>query len=188
MNAQPVTLMLEFQDDVTWVRSMPGLELSIELSMPVGVGTLARNVLRHAPPSPLEIEQAIELVEDAVMPARVRLPAALQLFSADQLLYGLASESLGEGPKAALDQSLKSTHRTIATPGLMGLNLSGPWSSSIWLSIDAVEALFNRLIARSEGRPEVQDHLPVDSEYSARLIMVRELLHHWGLNGLNSAA
>ncbi|WP_354444613.1 hypothetical protein [Ottowia thiooxydans] len=176
MNAQPITLSLEFQDEVTWVRSMPGLELSIELSMPVGVGALARNVLRHAPPSPLEIEQAIELVEEAVMPARVRLPAALQLFSADQLLYGLASEFLGEG------------HRTIAAQHPSGLNLSGPWGSPIWLSMDAVEALFNRLIARSEGRPEAQDRLPVDSAHSARLIMVRELLHHWALSGLNSAA
>lgn len=175
MNAPPVTLTLEFQDDTTWIRSMPGAELSIELSLPIGVGTLGRNLLRHAPPRPLEIEQAIEMVEEAVMPARVRLPASIRLTSADQLLCGLASdESLG-GAKAAREQSFTPTQRPISA------------EDSTWLSIDAIEALFNRLVARSEGRPEAQDRLPVDGEHAARLIMVRELLHHWGLNGLNVA-
>ena len=54
----------------------------------------------------------------------------------------------------------------------------------VWLDTDAVERLFNRLVARAEGRPASQDALPVDGPSAARLLIVRELLHHWSLDGL----
>ena len=41
--------------------------------------TLAREVLRHMPPTPLEIKHAIERVEDAVMAARAHLPEAFEV-------------------------------------------------------------------------------------------------------------
>jgi hypothetical protein len=44
------------------------------VTLPVGVGDLARDVLRHDPPTPAELERGIELVEDAL--AAARLPKA----------------------------------------------------------------------------------------------------------------
>ncbi|GAB3757617.1 hypothetical protein GCM10028796_02010 [Ramlibacter monticola] len=44
------------------------------VTLPVGVGDLARDVLRHDPPTPSELERGIDLVEDAL--AAARLPKA----------------------------------------------------------------------------------------------------------------
>ena len=55
-------------------------------------------------------------------------------------------------------------------------------------NIVIVEQLFNRLVARAQGRPASQDPLPVDGPSAARLVIVRELLHHWRLDGLRLTA
>ena len=149
-------LMLQFQELAAQIQSAPEAELAINLCLPLSVDALARDVLRHAPPRPLEIEQAIERVEDAVMPARARLPAVFRLQTGDALLRAVA----GEGAVC-------------------------PGDEPAWLGTDAVEQLFNRLVARAEGRPASQDpHFPVDGPSAARLVIVREMLHHWRLQGV----
>ena len=150
---------LRFQELVTQVQSAPKADLTVNLSLPLSADALARDLLRHAPPSPLEIERAIERVEDAVMPARARLPAALRLQTSDARLRAL----VGAAGAARAD-------------------------APVWLDIDAVEQLFNRLVARAQGRPASQDPLPVDGPSAARLVIVRELLHHWRLDGLRLTA
>ena len=150
---------LRFQELVTQVQSAPKADLTVNLSLPLSADALARDLLRHAPPSPLEIERAIERVEDAVMPARARLPAALRLQTDDarlRALVGAASAARADAP--------------------------------VWLDIDTVEQIFNRLVARAQGRPASQDPLPVDGPSAARLVIVRELLHHWRLDGLRLTA
>ncbi|WP_051236679.1 hypothetical protein [Ottowia thiooxydans] len=168
VDAAVLQLQLQFEDLLTWVRSAPGADLQVVLSLPVGAGALARDVLRHVPPHPLEIEQAIEVVEDAVMPLRAQLPASLQLVCADPLLRGLAAAALGGRGESVTDE----------------LNVAELPSAPIWWDVEAVEQVFNRLVARSEGRPAAQDNLSVDGASAARLVIVREMLHHWGLNGL----
>ena len=150
---------LRFQELVTQVQSAPKADLTVNLSLPLSADALARDLLRHAPPSPLEIERAIERVEDAVMPARARLPAALRLQTSDARLRAM----VGAAGAARAD-------------------------APVWLDIDAVEQLFNRLVARAQGRPASQDPLPVDGPSAARLVIVRELLHHWRLDGLRLTA
>ena len=155
MSDASVWLTLRFQELVTQVQSAPEADLAVDLSLPVSADALARDLLRHAPPSPLEIERAIERVEDAVMPARARLPAALRLQTSDARLRAL----VGAAGAARAD-------------------------APVWLDIDTVEQIFNRLVARAQGRPASQDPLPVDGPSAARLVIVRELLHHWRLDGL----
>ena len=150
---------LRFQELVTQVQSAPKADLTVNLSLPLSADALARDLLRHAPPSPLEIERAIERVEDAVMPARARLPAALRLQTSDARLRAL----VGAAGAARAD-------------------------APVWLDIDTVEQIFNRLVARAQGRPASQDPLPVDGPSAVRLVIVRELLHHWGLDGLRLTA
>ena len=159
MSDASVWLTLRFQELVTQVQSAPKADLTVNLSLPLSADALARDLLRHAPPSPLEIERAIERVEDAVMPARARLPAALRLQTSDARLRAL----VGAAGAARAD-------------------------APVWLDIDAVEQLFNRLVARAQGRPASQDPLPVDGPSAARLVIVRELLHHWRLDGLRLTA
>ena len=159
MSDASVWLTLRFQELVTQMQSAPEADLAVDLSLPVSADALARDLLRHAPPSPLEIERAIERVEDAVMPARARLPAALRLQTSDARLRAM----VGAAGAARAD-------------------------APVWLDIDTVEQLFNRLVARAQGRPASQDPLPVDGPSAARLVIVRELLHHWRLDGLRLTA
>ena len=155
MNADGVALMLRFQELVAQIQGGPEPDFSVNMSIPLSVDALARNVLRHTPPRPIEIEHAIELVEDAVMPVRAQLPEAFTLQTADALLRAMAIDGA-----------------------------EWPGAESAWLSTDAAEHLFNRLVARAEGRPASQDAIPVDPASAARLIAVREMLHHWGLGGV----
>lgn len=159
MSDASVWLTLRFQELVTQVQSAPEADLTVNLSLPLSADALARDLLRHAPPSPLEIERAIERVEDAVMPARARLPAALRLQTSDARLRAM----VGAAGAARAD-------------------------APVWLDIDTVEQIFNRLVARAQGRPASQDPLPVDGPSAARLVIVRELLHHWRLDGLRLTA
>ena len=156
-------LTLQFQELSTPIHSAPQADLAVNLALPISADALARDVLRHAPPRPLQVEQAIEAVEDAVMPARAQLPATFRLQTGDALLRALAAHAAQPAvPHAGTD----------AAP------------EPQWLSIDAVEHLFTRLAARVEGRPASQDDLPVDGPSAARLVIVREMLHHWHLDGL----
>ena len=160
MRGASVWLTLRFQELFTQVQSAPKADLTVNLSLPLSADALARELLRHAPPSPLEIERAIERVEDVVMPARALLPAALRLQTGDARLRALVGAAAGAARADA----------------------------SVWLGIDTVEQLFNRLVARAQGRPASQDPLPVDGPSAVRLVIVRELLHHWGLDGLRLTA
>ena len=155
MSDAEVPFTLRFQELAAQIQSAPAANLVVNLSLPLSADALARDVLRHTPPRALAIEQAIERIEDAVMPARARLPEAFRLQTDDALLWAMVSDGGAEPPKA----------------------------EPIWLSTDAIEQLFNRLVARAEGRPASQDALPVDPASAARLIALREMLHHWGLDG-----
>ena len=150
-------LALRFEERAAQIQSAPGGDLTVNLSLPLSADTLARDVLRHTPPRPLEIERAIELVEDAVMPARARLPEAFGLQVEDALLREMARSDAPDGSSA---------------------------EAPVWLSLQHIENWFNRLVALSEGRPATQDALPTDAAHAARLVIVREILHHWGLGGL----
>lgn len=56
------------------------------------------------------------------------------------------------------------------------------------MSPDTVEGLFNRLAELAWGQPASQVGLPVDRVFASRLLLIRELLHHGGFDGLCLAA
>ena len=165
MNGMQTPLVLKFGDAETRVQSLPGVDVAVQLDLAVGAGALAADVLRHTPPSPLEIERAIEIVEEAIMPVRAQLPEILQLFCADPQFRMLSGHELSVQDGDSTDSAV--SHVTAQ-----------------WVGIDALEHLFNRLVARAEGRPAAQDALSVDAASAARLVIVREILHHWHLEGL----
>ena len=91
----------------------------------IGLGwrTLAREHLKHDPPSPLELEDAIAAIEDGIAGAGISIPGESTAESADPLVREIAS--------------------------LAGLPAEGPAA----LSREAVEQLFQRLASRMPGLP-----------------------------------
>jgi exopolyphosphatase/pppGpp-phosphohydrolase len=118
--------------------------------MPIGTVTTGRAYFRHDPPSALEIEHAIEAVEDALARIQPALPAGSALQSADALI-GRIAQLAGAG----------------AGPG-----------RELVLGRDLVERSFDRLVAVSAGRPSTQDAIPTDPEFAAALLILRECMHH----------
>lgn len=110
-------------------------------------------------PTPLSLENAIATVEDAVMPASrwlTKPPAG----TAPPFTLHTRSPLLREVAEAA------------------GVALSTPPAR---LSRQALENLFNRLSDQIH-RPGVPDTaLPQRAEWAAALLILREALHHWGV-------
>ncbi len=120
----------------------------LQQSLPLGTASLARQWMRHTPPTPLDMEHAIEQTEDVVM------PLASKLVRMDQLLL--------RGPGAALI-----LHAVGAKPD----------KALLW-GLDEVEDLFNRIAMVSQGRPSGQEALPTAPEFYAAMVILRECLHH----------
>ena len=116
--------------------------------LPLGTASLARQWMRHTPPTPLDIEHAIEQTEDVVMPLAAKLVRNEQL-----LLRGAGAALILQGAGAA------------------------PGAELQW-SLDDVEDLFNRLAMVSQGRPSGQEALPTAPEFYAAMVILRESLHH----------
>lgn len=124
-------------------------------SLPLGLRTLADKFFGSGTFSELSIEQAIEQVEERVMPWRRKLPSAARLFTGGADMIDIARRA--------------------------GM----PDENDAWvLSTDSVEQVFNRWIARVQGRPVSQDDLPLTPRFSSGLLVLRECLHHLGFNGV----
>ena len=95
------------------------LECDRTVRLQVGPQVLAEEVLRHDPPTPTELERAIDLIEDALTGVHVAQPDGACLKTADPLLLklpGLGTEraSLGRDDVESLFQLLAS--RALGTP------------------------------------------------------------------------
>ena len=138
--------ILEMRSDISTVRRLT--DTLEERTFPLGVDALVRQSLRHEPPRPIELEQAIELTEEAVMPLAAQFAGGPGL-----ILQGLGASLIARGLAAS------GTKQTV-------------------LTLDQVEALFNRLVSVSQGRPASQESLPTNARFFAALLMLREFMHH----------
>lgn len=127
---------------------------SVVLTLSLGRQKTAHQFFRKAIPTPLELETAIAWVEDEVYAAHVRHRAWVP-----------------EGA-AVMPCSTDASLHDIAT--LAGI-AQGPVRT---LPLDAMEHLFRRFAAVSEGRPVSQEGLPEDAAFAATLLVLRELMHH----------
>jgi hypothetical protein len=133
-------------------------QVVIQEELPLGTASLARQWMRHTPPTPLDIEHAIEQTEDAVM------PLAAKLMRTEQLQI--------RGPGAALV-----LQGVGAKPGVV-----------LQWNLDEVEDLFNRIAMVSQGRPSGQEALPTAPEFYAAMVILRECLHHLRFSGVELEA
>lgn len=141
-------------EQVTWAAGTSAPEPAVRLCLPLGGAHMARQFFRGTLPTPLELENAIAAVEDEVHIAHRQLQGLLPPgqvwapWSGDAALHDLATLA-GVPP---------GPHRV--------------------LTLDAMERLFNRLAAVSEGRPAAQEGLPNDPVFAGTLLVLRELMHH----------
>lgn len=94
-----------------------------EIVLAIGVGDLVEAVFRHDPPTPAEMERAIDLVEDALMASRLPQGDRGDLLTSDVLLRGLpglreAGARLQRADVEALFQGLASA--SLGHPGARG--------------------------------------------------------------------
>lgn len=141
-------------EQVTWAAGAGAPDPTERLYLPLGGARTARQFFHGAIPAPLELENAIAAVEDEVHIAHRQLQGLLPKgqvwapWSADTALHMLATWA-GVPP--------------------------GPQRV---LTLDAMERLFNRLAAVSEGRPAAHEGLPEDPAFAGTLLVLRELMHH----------
>lgn len=123
-------------------------QVVFQQELPLGTASLARQWMRHTPPTPLDIEHAIEVTEDVLMPLAAKLARTEQLQLSGSGA-ALILQAVGAVPDAVLH-----------------------------LSLEEVEGLFNRIAMVSQGRPSRQEALPAEPEFYAAMVLLRECLHH----------
>lgn len=116
----------------------------------LGTTALARAHFKRWPPTPLEMENAISVVEDALAAARGDVPDPLRLETTDAG-FGVIAASAGVQAELPLA-----------------------------LDRDAVERAFNWLVDIAEGAPATAP-APDPLEWAARLVILREMMHHWSI-------
>ena len=112
-------------------------------------------LFRHVPPTAYEMEEGIMVVEDALAPLRLQLPERSTLYGSGVLLREVARHA-----------------------GLSG-------SGVLWLPTTQLEFTFGRFAEVVQGRPAALEGLPTDGEFAARLLILRELSHHLGFDGIH---
>jgi exopolyphosphatase/pppGpp-phosphohydrolase len=134
-------------DHTTVRKSLAGVPAGF-MVLAIGSGTTAAEFFKHTPPTPFEMENAIQLVEDEVTRARGLATPDCTLLTHDAWLRELAL-------------------RSGVVPG-----------HSMHLPIEAVEQQFDLLAALTQGRPATSAGIPTDSGFAATLLILREFMHH----------
>ncbi|MEE3661810.1 hypothetical protein V2I52_07670 [Brenneria sp. g21c3] len=154
----PVTL-LSIDDRQTTAVCGAGAAPDVILRLKLGSKKTAEAFFKHLPPTPDEMELAIMTVEDEVMAIRHDLPPDSSLFSCDPELAVIARLSGGqEGPDGWL------------------------------LPLDNMEQTFKRLERVMLGSPASWEEIPLDNAFSARLLILREFMHHHGFENVRILA
>lgn len=132
-------------------------------TLALGTHRTARAFFRRDVPTPLELENAIASVEDEVYLAHRQY--AVQ----------------GHAPDLAW---WSTDPQLVALAELAGV----PRGPAMRLTLEAMERLFQRLAAVSEGRPAVSEGLPESVEFATTLLLLRELMHHMPFGQLHLVA
>ncbi|WP_145583561.1 hypothetical protein [Yersinia thracica] len=119
-----------------------------EQLLTVGSNHVALSYFKHNPPTADEMETAIMVVEDEVIRISSAVNKTSQLITTDHYIAEIAQ--------------------------LAGL----PMQAEIVMSLESVERLFDRLAAVMMGRPAASEGIPADNEFAARLLILREFMHH----------
>ena len=118
------------------------------ISLPVGYEDISARYFRHTPPTPDDIEYAINYIEDEIEKVVPKIPHTFVLCSADDFI-----RQIGE------------------LCGVEDLPLPT-------LPRDQLEELFGQYAEISMGRPPRSHETDVTPRFYARLLILREFMHH----------
>jgi hypothetical protein len=125
------------------------------LVLRIGFEQIAQEHFKREIPSSLELEHAIQTVEDQVVLAGAMVAPGTWLASSDANLHEIATAA-------------------------HGLSLY-----PVVLTLEDVEYTFNRLAAVALGRPAASEGLPLGKSFVATLLILREFMHHLQCSGLH---
>ncbi|MDP4269992.1 MAG: hypothetical protein Q8909_07675 [Bacteroidota bacterium] len=150
----PITL-LHIADEYTIL--VTGSDIAVESTWLLNIGSqlTSRSYFKHNSPTPDEVENAIQVVEDEIMSIRKLITESSRLFTSDP--------EIGE---------------------IARLTKSATSDSGDLLLREDMEHLFNRLAAIITGRPTSQDILPTTNTFAATLLILREVMHHIGFEDI----
>lgn len=131
-------------------------------TLALGTHRTAREFFRRDLPTPLELENAIASVEDEVY---------------------LAHRQYAQPGNVPGTAWWSTDARLVALAELAGV----PRAPAMLLTLEAMERLFQRLAAVSEGRPAASEGLPESVEFATTLLLLRELMHHMPFGELHLA-
>ena len=141
-------ILLRVDEEQTAIAVGRGATPDATLTLAIGTQKTAKAHFKHTPPSPLELEKAIATVEDEVTRAKTLMPTGARLVTTDRSLRDIAL--------------------------LSGL----PSAPAMRLPLDTMERTFDRMVQRSLGYPASFDRLPAGNDFAARLLILREFMHH----------
>jgi hypothetical protein len=139
-----------------------GSALAHHLRIAISPEHLASTCFPRSPPSASDIENAITVVEDAIMMAlreaerKPEFPPELQT---DTETFALLTRALGMHDVNAIE-----------------------------LSIESVEHAFSQLADIANGAPSGRSAIPLDALSVAHLVLLREVMHHLHFTSLRGAA
>jgi len=121
----------------------------------IGTVKTAIDFFKQYPPTFNEVENAIMVVEDEVMPLHKLLLPNTGLYTMDAGVREIAQ-------------------LTVFAETKQGINLARA----------DMEQVFNRLAAIITGRPASQDILPANISFATALLILREVMHHLGFTDI----
>lgn len=147
----PVTL-LHIADEYSFIaQGMEADKPDNVWVLDIGALKTTREYFKHIPPTPSEVENAIQVVEDTVMPLHKLLIPTTRLYTLDASVTEIA-------------------RLTVYSDSKEGVKLERA----------DMESVFNRLAAIITGRPASQDILPTSGSFASTILILREVMHHLG--------
>lgn len=144
---KPVTV-LHIGAEQTWIATGSGSEPAAMLELAIGSSRTASEHFKHTPPTPAELENAIQTIEDEITRARTMSISNSIVFTTDELVRKIALVA------GLADQS------------------------ELLLSRDAVERTFERLAALALGQLPASERFPRSNAFAASVVILREFMHH----------
>ena len=154
MTRAQTTTELDIGDRQTLVAARGDDASEVQVVLSIGAHHLADDIFRHDPPTPAELEAAIDVVEDQVM-------TAVDIVTAGSSLVVLGS---------------------FAAQIAQACGADGPGSATV--DLETIEGLFQRLASESLGNPAARRGLPAGNAFVAGVLILREFMHHHGFGSI----
>lgn len=173
-NTGEAVTLLHIGKTSTTLVSGPCAETIQRIDIPFGYLHVRSAYFSHTPPTPDDVEYAINYIEDEIEKIVPRVNHATQLCTFD-------SDIMAIGMLATMTPAQDATLPEISSPEQL---VEWGQNRQINLDRDTMEALFNRYAAISMGRPATAERFASDATFYARLLILRELMHHLKFHSL----